>query len=341
MTAPRVIVALSGGVDSSVAAALLKTQGYDVRGVTFQILPGQVGTVSRAQAVAQFLNIPHEVLDLSALYDRDIITPFCRAYQSGLTPNPCVDCNRLIKFGILLDYARTQGASHLATGHYVRTVFAQSHRLLKAADPTKDQSYFLYTLTQSRLEKVIFPLGGMLKTEVKQAAEYFGIAELVPQEESQDLCFIPDGNYASFVTARQPAVPGEITDTSGQALGSHRGLAYYTIGQRQGLGISSPVPLYVTKLDAISNQVIVGPKEALYRNRLTARGLNWIAGKAPTDLSGLTARVRLKSQEADANVALSGSTVEVTFPAPQWGIAPGQSLVLYRGEEVLGGGVII
>jgi len=340
MTKQRVFVAMSGGVDSSVAAALLKDQGYDVCGITCTLFPEQRDVAPYAQEVARRLNIPHEILDLSDIFARCVTIPFCHDYCTGHTPNPCVSCNRDIKFGAMLDYARARSAHFFATGHYARIGHSKDKKLLRAVDKTKDQSYFLYILTQSQLTSIIFPLGEILKSEVIQMADQFGLTGAIRKEESQDLCFIPNGNYVSYVTRSQEAPAGEIADIDGRVIGQHQGLAYYTIGQRKGLGITTPTPLYVIKLDVTHNQVVVGPQDALYRRYLTAKGLSWVAGVPPTDLSGITARVRYKSPEANTNITLSSNTLGVEFLTPQWGIAPGQSIVFYRGEEVLGGGII-
>ncbi|MCL2149912.1 MAG: tRNA 2-thiouridine(34) synthase MnmA [Dehalococcoidia bacterium] len=340
MSTGCIFVAMSGGVDSSVAAAILKAQGHDVRGITCMLFPGQTDSVSYAQAVARFLHIPHEVLDLTAPFAQHVTEPFCHAYHTGFTPNPCIDCNRHIKFGALWDYARMQGAARLATGHYARIVRTEAYQLLKAVDQAKDQSYFLYTLTQPQLEAALFPLGEMTKAMVRQTAVSLGLTKFIRQEESQDICFIPNGNYASFVTGYLQARPGQIVDTDGRVLGKHCGLVGYTIGQRKGLGSLAEVPLYVVKLDALRNQIVVGPKEALYRTELTARDLCWISGQPPSCLAGITARVRLKSPEAVTYIAVSPDTLQVKFSTPQWAVTPGQSIVFYRGDEVLGGGII-
>ncbi len=340
MAPGRVLVAMSGGVDSSLAAAMLQEQGYDVSGITHKLQPGDSSNAERAAQLAGHLKIPHHVLDLNNDFANSVITPFRQDYLAGRTPNPCVRCNYYIKFGALLEYALKNGFSFLATGHYARLEESpQGWRLFKGADKIKDQSYFLYMLNQRQLQHALFPLGKLTKSRVKEMAISRGLAGLVRPDESQDICFIPDGDYATFVYGNQKPQPGDIVDASGRVLGKHRGLAYYTTGQRKGLEISSSEPLYVISLDAVRNRVVVGPREALYRAELTAAGVNWICGQ-PEDTAGITARVRYRSPEVATSLSLRHNTVHASFATPQWGIAPGQSVVFYRGDEALGGGII-
>ncbi len=337
----RVLVAMSGGVDSSVTAALLQRQGHQVEGITLNLQPGESSSAVYAAQVARALGIPHRILDVTTAFNENIIAYFREEYLAGRTPNPCVRCNRLIKFGALLDYARGQGFDYLATGHYARVACEEKFcRLLRGLDVTKDQSYFLYTLGQNQLQSVLFPLGELTKKEVRKIAAGFGIAEHVRPDESQDICFIPLGGHGLLVYGTEEPASGETTDESGRVLGRHKGLAFYTIGQRHGLGLSSPQPLYVLKLDAARNRVIVGPHGALYRSGLTAGDIVWTSGSPPDDLTGITAKVRYRSPEVAVNITILHNVVEVNFARPQWAVAPGQSIVFYRGNEVLGGGII-
>jgi tRNA-uridine 2-sulfurtransferase len=333
----RVAVALSGGVDSAVTAALLLQQGYTVTGITFQQEPGTSEAVTQVRQIAARLGIPHEVLDLSRTFAEKIISPFCRDYAAGRTPNPCVQCNQFIKFGALLEYVLAQGAQYLATGHYARVVpDANGCRLFKGLDDTKDQSYFLYTLGHDQLCHILFPLGRYRKTEVKRLAGELGLTPLV-RRESQDICFLPAGGYAAIVARSEKALPGEFVDTSGRVVGQHRGFLYYTVGQRSGLGGNTR---YVMRMEPETNRIVVGGKEDLYQDSLRLREPRWITGQPPMDWAGVAARVRYRAPEVAAQARIMDNTAEVHLATPQWALAPGQSLVFYQGEEVLGGGVI-
>ncbi len=339
MTGGRVAVAMSGGVDSSMVAAILKEQGFKVMGITMQLFAGSPAP-ERAQRVARKLGIPHSVVDFGELFSRKVVDYFCDEYHRGRTPNPCVICNRFIKFDALLEKAQEMDADFMATGHYARTKSsANGHRLLKGADPRKDQSYFLYVIGQSQLQRIMLPIGHMHKSEVKKKAVALGLP-VDTSRGSQDICFIPSGDYRSFVSRHLPLQPGDIVDTGDEILGRHQGLACYTVGQRRGLGLSSGKRLYVVSLDADNNRVVVGPEDMLLSSRLLARQLHWISGEPPQDLSGITAKIRYKSPAVAASLCLENDGTRVCFDQPQRAITPGQSIVFYRGEEVLGGGVI-
>ena len=341
MNRRRVAVAMSGGVDSSVAAALLEERGYDVFGVTMLLANGdEEKTAASAANIAAKLGIPHHVIDLRDFFRQKVIAPFCDEYGRGRTPNPCVACNYYVKFGAFFDKAAELGAELMATGHYAQIdSSAAGCRLLKGTDSSKDQSYFLYRLGQKELCRLLLPLGELEKGKVKQIAARLGLAQSV-RRESQDICFIPDGGYHSFITQHIPSPPGDIIDSEGNILGSHRGLAHYTVGQRQGLGLSSAEPLYVIRLDAENNRLVIGGQEQLYSSHISISGLSWTAGKAPQNTEDLTAKVRYKSPEAPVRLEITGDNAEVIFARPQRAVAPGQSIVFYRGDEALGGGII-
>lgn len=343
MALKRVAVAMSGGVDSSLAAALLKKKGYDVTGVHMRLWddPNQPRIRADLERTCQILGIPLFYFDFEKEFHDHVISCFNHDYSSGLTPNPCISCNEKIKFGYLFDKVVSMGAGYLATGHYARIdQTPDGYRLLKAADKMKDQSYFLYTLGQKQLWHLLFPLSELYKENVRKLAAEMNLLSN-DRPESQDLCFIPGNDYRSFVTQHVPPKPGNIVDISSNILGKHNGLAGYTIGQRQGLGISSDKPLHVISLDAATNQVMVGDKEQLLHNGLAARQLNWISGKAPRDFSrNNTAKIRSKAPEVPVKIKLNGDIANVEFFEPQSAIAPGQSIVFYQGETVLGGGVI-
>jgi tRNA-specific 2-thiouridylase len=339
MPQKRVAIAMSGGADSSVAAAILKKQGYQVFGVTMMLYP-EDGTAEHAQWIADKLAIPHYLMDFSELFRKQVITPFCTEYGQGRTPNPCIACNRYLKFDALLHKARELGADFMATGHYARVKPSrEGYRLLRGIDHTKDQSYFLYTLGQEQLRYLLLPLGYLQKAEVSRLAGELGLADAI-KNESQDICFIPNSDYHSFIKEHVPYQPGDIIDTNDEVLGRHKGLAYYTIGQRKGLGLPSDKRLYVLRIEAASNKLVVGSQDQLFTSRLSASRLSWVSGKAPQKASDITAKVRYKSPEVGADLYIDDDTAEVSFAQPQWAIAPGQSIVFYQGEVVLGGGII-
>jgi tRNA-specific 2-thiouridylase len=339
MPQKRVAVAMSGGADSSVAAAILKSQGYQVFGVTM-LLYSEDGTAEHAQRIASKLAIPHYVMDFCELFGKQVIIPFCTEYGQGRTPNPCITCNRYLKFDALLNKARELGADFMATGHYARVEPSpEGYRLLRGIDGSKDQSYFLYILGQEQLQYLLLPIGYLHKAEVSRLAGEMGLADAI-KNESQDICFIPNSDYHSFIKEHVPSQPGEITDTNGKVLGRHKGLAHYTVGQRKGLGLASDRRLYVIRLDAVSNRLAVGSQDQLFTSRLPASRLSWVSGEAPKEFADITAKVRYKSPEVGVNLYINDDTAEVRFAQPQWAIAPGQSIVFYQGEVVLGGGVI-
>jgi tRNA-specific 2-thiouridylase len=337
----KVAVALSGGVDSSAAALLLKKAAYEVIGMHMRLWdsPRFDYQAHRAENICRILDIPYHQVDLQKEFESCVVDYFCWEYQQGRTPNPCVACNQHIKFGLLLDKALSLGADYLATGHYARVEhFRDGHRLLKAADTRRDQSYFLYTLTQERLRHVLFPLGEHSRDEVKQMAKQAGLPRAT--KSSQDICFISQKNYGAFVSQRFSTPTGDIIDTQGRKLGQHRGIAFYTIGQRHGLGLASGKPLYVIGIEPESNRIVLGPENELYSQELVARKLTWISGKAPREPITVQAKIRYKSKEAEAILFPRGDSVDVLFTQPQKAVTPGQAIVFYNGDEVLGGGII-
>ena len=343
MSPERVVVAMSGGVDSSLAAALLKKGGYEVIGVTMQLRPADElpsEHTESARRVAHKLGIPHYVVNFSDIFTEQVITPFYQEYSLGRTPNPCIRCNQYIKFDTLLKKAKELGAHFLATGHYARIEQSGgSYRLLKGVDSTKDQSYFLYTLGQRELRHLLLPIGNLHKENVRRIAAELGLPA-ANRRASQDICFIPDNDYRSFIVNHVPLEPGEIVDTKGKVLGKHNGLAQYTVGQRQGLGLSSNTRLYVLKLDTANNRLIVGTEDRLFSSALFAINLSWVSGKPPIDTTDITAKVRYKSPEVALALHLSDGVARVNFHQPQRAISPGQSVVFYQGDAVLGGGII-
>ena len=355
----RVVVAMSGGVDSSVAAALLARQGHDVIGLSMQLYDqagrsGQgvqkfgtcctIDDLYDARRVAAHLGFPHYIVNFEEKFAETVVSDFVREYAAGRTPIPCVHCNGDLKFATLVERAAGFDAGFVATGHYARVehdAAAGRYRLLRGVDPNKDQSYFLFTLTQAQLSHAMFPVGGLDKPAVREVARELGLV-VAEKPDSHEICFVPDGDHAAFL-ARQGAAHGEgtIRDADGQVLGSHGGIHRYTVGQRKGLGLSSPIPLYVVDIDASSNSLTVGPREALERRELSASGVNWIAGTPPADGLRVTAQIRHRHKEAPATIHPAGSDrVRLVFETPQAAVAPGQALVMYQGAEVIGGGWI-
>jgi len=342
MPKKKVAVAMSGGVDSSLAAWLLKDAGYEVIGVHLKLWadPDYEDNIAILKQTSSSLNIPFHELNLEAEFQSLVIDYFCQKYSEGRTPNPCPICNKHIKFGLLLRRALAMGAGYLATGHYARVEKAlEGYRLLRATDTTKDQSYFLYTLGQSELPYIMLPLGRRDKVEVKRLAEEKGLTSR-PQHESHDICFIPGSDYRSFLARHIPVKPGDIVDSSGRIVGKHGGLAYYTVGQRQGLGFSTGERQYVLRLDIQNNRLVVGSKDQLLSWRLTARKLSWVAGKPPENLGNITTKIRYQSKEAPAKLYLNQRTAIVEFHQPQSAVTPGQTIVFYQDNTVLGGGII-
>jgi tRNA-specific 2-thiouridylase len=334
----RVIVAMSGGVDSSVAAALLKQDGHDVSGIHAELWP-EADPITDLERTCRLLDIPLHRLDLGEEFRRQVVDYFTKEYGRGRTPNPCVVCNQQIKFGLLMSKALEMGADYLATGHYARIeTTPDGYRLRKAADQTKDQSYFLYILGQRQLERLLFPLGELSKGNVKKIASKLGLPTS-SRSESQDVCFVPDNDYRSFIAQQISFQPGDIVDIKGKVLGKHNGLAQYTVGQRQGLGLNSSEPLYAIELDAANNRLVVGSKDQLLHSVLLASQLNWVSGRAPASPLTIKAKVRYKAPEVDADLYLNDGA-ELRFAEPQQAIAPGQSVVFYQDDFVLGGGII-
>ena len=341
----RVAVAMSGGVDSSVTAALLKQEGHDVIGITMQVLSPEdspADEASDARQIAGILGIPHHVLDLRDVFFQSVIANFCEEYSRGRTPNPCVRCNHYIKFGALLEQARGLGADFIATGHYARIERdGDRHVLRRGIDTLKDQSYFLCSLTQSQLKHVLMPLGDFTKEKVRQIAQD---CELYVTErgESQEICFVPD-DYHGFVIRQMPqmAKSGPILNRQGKVLGEHRGIINYTIGQRRGIGIAAGEPLYVITIDAEKNAIVVGSKTEVYQTELIADEVNWIGMEYPSQPIEVESKIRYLHRAAKARLfPLDDCSVHVVFARPQMAITPGQTVVFYQGDTVLGGGTI-
>lgn len=346
---------MSGGVDSSVAALLAKRQGYDCIGCTMKLYENGDAGVSRgrtccsledvedARYAAHRLQIPYYVFNFTDDFREKVIDKFVSSYENGLTPNPCIDCNRCMKFGKLYERARVLGCDHIVTGHYARVEFdGGQYYLKKAADGDKDQSYVLYFMTQELLAHTLFPLGTMTKPETRRTAEENGLAN-AGKPDSQDICFVPSGDYAKIVELHsgRKSEPGDFIDPEGNFLGRHRGIIHYTVGQRRGLGLSFPEPRYVLSLRPDSGTVVLGTEDRLFTRTASAGDFNWISGKAPESPIRCKAKIRYRQAEQWCTArAEADGRVTAEFDLPQRAITPGQALVLYDGDTVLGGGTI-
>jgi tRNA-specific 2-thiouridylase len=366
----KLAVAMSGGVDSSAAAAILKEQGHELVGFTMQLwnqrrgisvdengdpLPSRccsLDDVYDARRVAEELGFPFYVLNLEREFERDVVQPFVASYLDGETPIPCVSCNSRLKFASLDQLAVSLGCDKVATGHYARVEFDEAsnrYRLFRGRNLDKDQSYFLWELTQDQLSRAMFPLGEMSKPEVREVAREHALA-VAEKSESQEICFVPDGDYAGFIdrylaasgSVDQKPGDGEIVDADGAVVGRHSGIHRYTIGQRRGIGIAGPQPLYVTNIDAIKNQIMVGQQDDLLSSEFIAAGVNWVAFDRPDEAVQTQVRVRYRHTPAEATITpIENNRVRIVFDEPQRAITPGQATVFYRDDEVVGGGWIV
>lgn len=349
--AGRIAVAMSGGVDSSVVAALIKEQGYDVIGITLalqgNIAPSTDASAAKdAKKVADFLNIPHHIADLSDLFKKEVIDPFVDGYLQGETPLPCARCNKVIKFGALWDVAREMGATYLVTGHYIRYVpeiDGSEPKILQGEDKKRDQSFFLSQVPVDKLRFVRFPLGQLSKDETRAIARRLKL-EVHDKPDSQDICFVPTGRYTQMVEKLRPGAcsPGDIVHVDGRVLGQHKGIIYYTVGQRRGIEIGGGDPLYVVKLNAAKNQIIVGSKEDLYQYEVHIKELNWLEGGPPKEGQTVIAKLRSAQALKAAKIyAKNDGSAKLIFSEPQDSVAPGQICGIYDGERLLGGGCIV
>jgi tRNA-uridine 2-sulfurtransferase len=348
-----VVVAMSGGVDSSAAAAILKREGFEVIGVTMRLwTEGNGGSaaphrrccsleeVEDARRVCQVLDIPFYVLNFEPQFQTYVVDYFCQEYLRGRTPNPCLACNKWIKFDFLLNRALTLGADYLATGHYARIERRDGRYVLrKAIDSAKDQSYVLYNLGQKELEHLLFPMGAHTKGEARRIAQEMRLS-VWDKAESQEICFVTNGDYHDFLAERSLTRPGDIVDSEGKALGRHSGIGFYTVGQRRGLGLVAHKPLYVLSIEPDSNRVVVGSNEQLLRSELAAGEVSYVSGEPPQEPRDVTAKIRYKSPESRAMLYPQGRQARIVFEEPQRAITPGQAVVFYSDDVVLGGGII-
>ena len=359
MSKKKVMIGMSGGVDSSVAAALLQEQGYEVVGVTLKLWaeesddmdrPGggccSLDDISDARMVAFKLGIPHYVLNFKEAFRTDVVDYFVREYQNGRTPNPCIACNRRIKFEGLLDKAMAMGFDYIATGHYANVLFNTSSgrfELHRGAFAPKDQSYVLYHFTQHQLAHMLMPVGGLSKERTREIAARYGLA-IARKPDSQEICFVPDHDYAAFIEryTGEKSIQGNFIDSNGHILGMHRGVGHYTVGQRKGLGIAFGTPMFVTKINAQDNTVTLGTGDEIFRTTLIAGDLNYIEIPELTKPIGIQAKIRYSADPSPAILRpLPGNRAEIVFGQPQKAVTPGQSVVFYHGESVVGGGTIL
>ncbi|MBQ8749912.1 MAG: tRNA 2-thiouridine(34) synthase MnmA [Clostridia bacterium] len=355
MSSKKALIAMSGGIDSSVAALLTKNQGYDCIGCTMKLYNNEDANIPKehtccslddvedARNVAYKLGIPYYVFNFTDDFKEKVIDKFIKCYECGITPNPCIDCNRYIKFDKLYHRARVLGCDYIVTGHYARIEFdSKKYILKKAIDETKDQSYVLYSMTQEQLKHTLFPLGSMTKTETRKIANENNFINS-NKPDSQDICFVPNGDYASVIEnyTGKKYTNGNFINTSGEIIGKHKGIINYTIGQRKGLGISSKEPLYVCKIDAKNNTVTLGNDKELFESVVLVKDFNWIMGKPLESEIKCKVKVRYRQNEQSATlILLENNEVKIIFDEPQRAITPGQAAVAYLGDIVLGGGVI-
>lgn len=338
----RVLVAMSGGIDSTVAAHLVLAAGHEAVGCTLRLCEGETDASARAEAACRLLGIPHITLDKRAEFFERVMRPFAEEYARGRTPNPCVECNRTVKLGLFCEYADKSGFDAVATGHYARIVCRNGRPILcAAADPAKDQSYMLYTLKEDRLARLLLPLGGLTKTEVRAIAEGLGLAGTAGKE-SQDICFVPDGKHAEAVERilGAPCPPGDYVDKDGTVLGRHRGIVHYTVGQHKGLGIALGRVRYVTAIHADRGEVTLGDEADLFRTEVRLANVTYL-GDAPTAPFRCAVKLRYHARDLLALVTPEGDGARLTLDTPARAPSPGQSAVFYDGDRVLGGGIIV
>ena len=355
MSLGRIVVAMSGGVDSSVAALLLAREGYEVIGVTLRLwtedrseaAPLNRGCctledINDARRTCEAIGARHYVFNAEREFRATVVDYFLEEYERGRTPHPCIACNDLIKFDFLLKRAMAMDADYIATGHYARSVYDADGNLslLKAVDPTKDQSYVLFGLGPEQLRRLILPVGWYTKADLRKLAKDDNL-DVADKPDSQDICFIPSGDYRHFLQLHRMESPGDVVDMDGNVLAQHQGINRYTVGQRRGIGIASTVPLYVVRLEPETRRVVVGPEEALLSPGLIADGVNWLSGSAPSEPVDVSVKIRYKATEMPAILTPQGSTVHVQFANPQRAVTPGQAAVFYSGEQLLGGGYIV